>query len=205
MRLALLLVTTIAAAAASKICRRGFCAAALASTAADPSCANAAAKLAPPAVVRDRQMATVFQAQWLASHPGTGADLVLGLDDEPYFLLFDAAAKALSPLADSSDDTSRGDDGGGNAESSRASSDAAPGGTLKGYALRAECTHLGCLVQPDPLTGGFACPCHGSVYARDGTVTRGPAPKPLRRARVEQREDGALVMSAWSDIERADS
>ena len=30
------------------------------------------------------------------------------------------------------------------------------------YALRAECTHLGCLVQPDPLTGGFACPCHGS-------------------------------------------
>ena len=30
------------------------------------------------------------------------------------------------------------------------------------YALRAECTHLGCLVQPDPLTGGFTCPCHGS-------------------------------------------
>lgn len=34
--------------------------------------------------------------------------------------------------------------------------------TVQPYALRAECTHLGCLVQPDPLTGGFACPCHGS-------------------------------------------
>ena len=33
---------------------------------------------------------------------------------------------------------------------------------VRPYALRAECTHLGCLVQPDPLTGGFACPCHGS-------------------------------------------
>ena len=31
------------------------------------------------------------------------------------------------------------------------------------YALKAECTHLGCLVQPAlGGVGGFACPCHGS-------------------------------------------
>ena len=65
-------------------------------------------------------------------------------------------------------------------------------------ALRAECTHLGCLVSPDPLSGGFACPCHGSKYAADGAVARGPAPSPLRLARVEAREgDGALMMRAW--------
>jgi hypothetical protein len=34
------------------------------------------------------------------------------------------------------------------------------------YALRAECTHLGCLVQPAlGGVGGFACPCHGSQYS----------------------------------------
>ncbi|KOO34970.1 cytochrome b6-f complex iron-sulfur subunit, partial [Chrysochromulina tobinii] len=68
------------------------------------------------------------------------------------------------------------------------------------YALRAECTHLGCLVQPDPLTGGFACPCHGSRYAADGSVTRGPAPAPLKLARVDVRQsDGAVLMSRWEE------
>jgi len=72
------------------------------------------------------------------------------------------------------------------------------GSEISPMALRAECTHLGCLVQPDLLTGGFSCPCHGSQYSKDGTVTRGPAPKPLRLARVDAREkDGALVMSPW--------
>ena len=67
------------------------------------------------------------------------------------------------------------------------------------YALRAECTHLGCLVQPElGGVGGFACPCHGSKYAADGAVQRGPAPRPLALARVTAREgDGVLIMSAW--------
>ena len=65
------------------------------------------------------------------------------------------------------------------------------------YALRAECTHLGCLVEPDALGNGFSCPCHGSQYAASGTVKRGPAPKALGLAKVTEREDGVLVMSAY--------
>ncbi|KAL1507139.1 hypothetical protein AB1Y20_007992 [Prymnesium parvum] len=71
---------------------------------------------------------------------------------------------------------------------------------LAPFALRAECTHLGCLVTPNPLGDGFTCPCHGSRYAADGTVLRGPAPRPLRLAKVEARDgDGKLFMSAWTD------
>ena len=45
------------------------------------------------------------------------------------------------------------------------------------YAISTICTHLGCVVKPTPE--GFDCPCHGSRFAADGTVTKGPAPRPL--------------------------
>jgi cytochrome b6-f complex iron-sulfur subunit len=45
------------------------------------------------------------------------------------------------------------------------------------YAVSRVCTHLGCIVKPEP--GGFACPCHGSRFAADGTVVKGPAPRAL--------------------------
>jgi cytochrome b6-f complex iron-sulfur subunit len=45
------------------------------------------------------------------------------------------------------------------------------------YAISSVCTHLGCLVKS--TADGFECPCHGSHFAMDGTVTRGPAPQPL--------------------------
>lgn len=45
------------------------------------------------------------------------------------------------------------------------------------YAISNICTHLGCVVKAVPE--GFECPCHGSRFASDGAVTKGPAPRPL--------------------------
>lgn len=45
------------------------------------------------------------------------------------------------------------------------------------YAISTTCTHLGCVVKPN--AEGFECPCHGSRFAHDGAVARGPAPRPL--------------------------
>jgi cytochrome b6-f complex iron-sulfur subunit len=45
------------------------------------------------------------------------------------------------------------------------------------FAISLVCTHLGCIVKP--TTSGFECPCHGSAFAGDGSVTKGPAPRAL--------------------------
>lgn len=38
------------------------------------------------------------------------------------------------------------------------------------------CTHLGCLPISEPgATGGWVCPCHGSIYDSAGRVLSGPA------------------------------
>ena len=52
-------------------------------------------------------------------------------------------------------------------------------------AVAAVCTHLGCIVSVSP--DGFECPCHGSRFARDGRVVRGPAPSPPGTARTGRR------------------
>lgn len=62
------------------------------------------------------------------------------------------------------------------------------GGEYVAYSLT--CTHLGCTVEEDGE--GFACPCHGSRFDRDGLVLAGPAKKPLRQLRVEVMEDNTL-------------
>jgi Rieske Fe-S protein len=45
------------------------------------------------------------------------------------------------------------------------------------YAISMICTHLGCIVKATP--DGFDCPCHGSRFALDGAVLKGPAPTAL--------------------------
>lgn len=59
-------------------------------------------------------------------------------------------------------------------------------------ALSLVCSHLGCLVQAEGE--GYACPCHGSLYAADGRVLRGPATQALQALRVEQTEQGELLL-----------
>lgn len=43
------------------------------------------------------------------------------------------------------------------------------------------CTHLGCPASWDAGQNKFFCPCHGGVYAKDGTNVAGPPPRPLPR------------------------
>lgn len=45
------------------------------------------------------------------------------------------------------------------------------------WAISKVCTHLGCIVHS--TSQGFECPCHGSQFAADGSVTKGPAPQAL--------------------------
>ncbi len=45
--------------------------------------------------------------------------------------------------------------------------------------LTAVCTHSGCSVKYVKANDDFACPCHGSKFAIDGSVTRGPAARDL--------------------------
>lgn len=53
------------------------------------------------------------------------------------------------------------------------------------------CPHLGCAIDYDPKARNFVCPCHNSVFDREGNVVHGPAPRPMDRLDVEA--DGKLV------------
>lgn len=52
-------------------------------------------------------------------------------------------------------------------------------GAVASYGLNAICTHLGCVVPWNAGLDLFKCPCHGSQYAPNGKVVRGPAPQSL--------------------------
>lgn len=58
------------------------------------------------------------------------------------------------------------------------------------------CTHLGCpytwIEASGSNEGHFDCPCHGGVFAIDGTVISGPPPRPLDR--IESRVEGTAIM-----------
>jgi cytochrome b6-f complex iron-sulfur subunit len=60
------------------------------------------------------------------------------------------------------------------------------------HAISTVCTHLGCIVKREGA--GFACPCHGSQFAMDGTVTKGPAPKALPWLAVAKAPGGGVVV-----------
>lgn len=57
--------------------------------------------------------------------------------------------------------------------------------------LSGRCTHSGCELTSDP--DGYDCPCHGSRFAREGSVIAGPAGSPLPRARTSRSERGLVI------------
>jgi cytochrome b6-f complex iron-sulfur subunit len=48
-------------------------------------------------------------------------------------------------------------------------------------ALRKSCAHLNCLYDWDAQSSQFVCPCHGSLFAADGSHLEGPAARSLDR------------------------
>jgi cytochrome b6-f complex iron-sulfur subunit len=62
------------------------------------------------------------------------------------------------------------------------------------------CTHLGCAYNPyGPPNERYdivhaLCPCHGSIFARDGQVLAGPAPRPLPFYHLSRSPSGLLVV-----------
>jgi cytochrome b6-f complex iron-sulfur subunit len=67
------------------------------------------------------------------------------------------------------------------------------------YAISMVCTHLGCIVKA--TSEGFECPCHGSGFHADGTVRRGPAPRPLDWLQVTP-SGGTLVVDESTTVRR---
>eukprot|EP00465_Bigelowiella_longifila_P000090 CAMPEP_0185251312 /NCGR_PEP_ID=MMETSP1359-20130426/719_1 /TAXON_ID=552665 /ORGANISM="Bigelowiella longifila, Strain CCMP242" /LENGTH=252 /DNA_ID=CAMNT_0027833145 /DNA_START=8 /DNA_END=766 /DNA_ORIENTATION=+ len=74
------------------------------------------------------------------------------------------------------------------------------GNSLNSYGLNAVCTHLGCVVPWDASSNKFKCPCHGSQYAPDGHVVRGPAPRPLALAHIMD-DNGKILLSPWTETD----
>lgn len=62
---------------------------------------------------------------------------------------------------------------------------------IGGYVTRMnapKCTHLGCKTNWNELEETWDCPCHGSRFAKDGSVIEGPAVYPLQLT-DEMRQD----------------
>lgn len=64
-------------------------------------------------------------------------------------------------------------------------------GTDAYTAVSTACTHRGC--QAEPTSDRLACPCHGSEFAFDGAVLRGPAESPLQKHLVTVEGERVII------------
>ena len=65
-------------------------------------------------------------------------------------------------------------------------------------AISNTCTHLGCVIATTEI--GFDCPCHGSRFDGEGTVLRGPAPRPLPWFKLELSPGGELEVDTAAPV-----
>ncbi|HEY2018176.1 MAG TPA: ubiquinol-cytochrome c reductase iron-sulfur subunit [Bryobacteraceae bacterium] len=56
-----------------------------------------------------------------------------------------------------------------------------------------QCTHLGCAYHWEEGKNEFLCPCHSSLFAVDGRVVSGPAPRPLDRYETKLQGNKLLI------------
>lgn len=70
------------------------------------------------------------------------------------------------------------------------------------YAMSAVCTHAGCLLDDgsDKIASGLSCPCHGSTFDGNGSVTNGPARSPLQHYVVTIATDGSMTVDGSQSI-----
>ena len=57
------------------------------------------------------------------------------------------------------------------------------------------CVHLGCLYTWKPVADRFECPCHGSIYLKDGTRVHKPASRNLDRFVVQAVDSEGQVLA----------
>jgi cytochrome b6-f complex iron-sulfur subunit len=63
-------------------------------------------------------------------------------------------------------------------------------------AFSAVCTHLGCIVQWNPATRDFECPCHAAKFNAEGQIVSGPPPRPLPQFGVSVVQNEVIVKDA---------
>ena len=70
------------------------------------------------------------------------------------------------------------------------------------YAMSGVCTHAGCLMDDSSNTvaAGLSCPCHGSTFDGNGSVTRGPARMPLQHYAVTVAADGSITIDGSQPV-----
>ena len=61
----------------------------------------------------------------------------------------------------------------------------------KYFAVSTICTRRGCGISP--AGKAFVCPCHGSEFAFDGTVLKGPARESLKRYSIIKESDQLVI------------
>lgn len=74
------------------------------------------------------------------------------------------------------------------------------------YAMTLTCTHAGCDIGQDGTVSpqGLFCGCHGSEFAADGSVVRGPASQPLDHFAVTIDSGGELTIHGSQVVAKSD-